>query len=168
MALSDGSSVVLRQVEPDDADTLAAGYQQLSATSAYRRFFTTYPRLSPQQVRFFTAVDHHDHEALGAVAVGSGEGVGIARYIRNADDPSRAELAIVVVDAWQRLGVGYELMRVLRSRAHDEEVTTLTAEVLSGNTALLALLRRFGTVDTETRGPVTTATLHLTPGDAGT
>lgn len=111
VSLSDGTTVVVRSVEPGDADALAAGYEQLSASSAYRRFFTTYPRLSPDQVRYFTAVDHHDHEALGVVTAQAGEGIGIARYIRDSEDPGCAELAIVILDAWQRLGVGYQLMR---------------------------------------------------------
>lgn len=161
VSLTDGTTVVVRSVEPDDADALAAGYQQLSATSAYRRFFTTYPRLSPAQVRYFTAVDHHDHEALGAVTAHAGEGIGIARYIRDPHDPLSAELAIVILDTWQRLGVGAQLMRVLCDRARDEGITTLVAEVLTDNAALPALLRRFGTVHTHTSGTTTHATLDL-------
>ena len=52
VALSDGTTVLVRSVEPCDADELAAPYQLLSENSAYRRFFTVMPRLSPQQVRF--------------------------------------------------------------------------------------------------------------------
>lgn len=162
--LTDGTTVWVRSVEPGDAEALAEGYQQLSATSAYQRFFTIYPQLSPQQVRYFTAVDHRDHEALGAVTAESGEGVGIARYIRDRDDPACAELAVVVVDSWQRLGLGCELMRVLCRRAHEEGVTTLRAEFVSQNNALPALLRRFGTVHIDAAGTTSTAVLEL---DAG-
>lgn len=161
VALTDGTTVLVRSVESSDADALAAGYQRLSATSAYRRFFTTYPSLSPQQVRYFTAVDHHDHEALGAVTAEDGEGIGIARYIREPHDPSCAELAIVVLDDWQRVGVGHQLMRVLCDRARDEGISTLHAETLADNPALPALLRRFGVVDTRTSGTATLATLSL-------
>jgi GNAT superfamily N-acetyltransferase len=163
VSLSDGTTVLVRSVEPDDADALATGYQHLSADSAYRRFFTIFSKLSPQQTRFFTDVDHRDHEALGAVAPGTGDGVGIARFIRSDTDPACAECAIVVTDAWQRCGVGYELMRALIGRARDEGITTLSVEVLTENPALLALLRRFGPVRTQVSGPTTTATLRLLP-----
>lgn len=159
--LTDGTTVVVRSVEPGDADALAAGYHQLSETSAYQRFFTLYPQLSAKQVRYFTAVDHRDHEALGAVTTDSGEGVGIARYIRDSTDPRCAELAIVVVDSWQRLGVGQQLMRLLCRRAREEGITTLRAEYLSENRGLPALLRSFGTVDTAMDGPTSTAILEL-------
>jgi GNAT superfamily N-acetyltransferase len=161
VSLGDGTALLVRSVEPDDADAVAAGYLHLSADSAYRRFFTIFSRLSPQQVRFFTDVDHRDHEALGALAADTGDGVGIARFIRSDTDPTCAECAIVVTDSWQRCGVGYELMRALVGRARDEGITTLSAEVLTENPALLALLRRFGPVRTQVSGPTTTATLQL-------
>jgi GNAT superfamily N-acetyltransferase len=161
VALPDGTMVLVRSVEPGDAEELAAGYQLLSDTSAYQRFFTVLPRLSPQQLRFFTQVDHRDHEALGAVAPETGQGVGIARFIRSDTDPAGAELAIVVADDWQRRGVGFQLLRTLLRRARQENVTTITAEVLTDNSALLTLLRHFGPVDTEVDGTTTTATLRL-------
>ncbi|MDD7967817.1 GNAT family N-acetyltransferase [Actinomycetospora lemnae] len=161
VALSDGTSVLVRSVEPGDAEELAAGYQSLSESSAYQRFFTVLPQLSPQQLRFFTQVDHRDHEALGAVAPETGQGVGIARFIRSDTDPASAELAIAVADDWQRRGVGFQLLRLLLTRARQEDVTTISAEVLTENSALLRLLRHFGSVHTEVSGTTTTATLRL-------
>lgn len=161
VSLTDGTRVLVRPIEPDDADALAAGFQQLSVTSAYRRFFTTYPRLSPQQVRYFTDVDHSDHEAVAALTAETDDGIGVARYIRDPDDPHSAELAIVILDEWHRRGLGYQLMRVLCDRARDEGITTLHAEVLTDNPALPALLRRFGTVHVHTSGPTSHATLDL-------
>ena len=113
-------------------------------------------------MRFFTDVDHHDHEAIGAVDSGDGEGVGITRYIRSSTEPTSAELAIVVTDSWQRRGVGFHLLRVLCRRAREEGITTLSAEVLSDNPALLALLEHFGPVEVQRSGATTTATLPLT------
>jgi RimJ/RimL family protein N-acetyltransferase len=161
VALSDGTTVLVRSVEPRDAEELADGYQSLSDTSAYQRFFTILPRLSPQQLRFFTQVDHRDHEALGAVACETGHGVGIARFIRSDTDPTSAELAIIVADEWQRRGVGFQLLRTLLRRAREENITTISAEVLTDNSALLGLLRHFGQVDTVVSGATTTATLRL-------
>ncbi|TCK21089.1 acetyltransferase (GNAT) family protein [Pseudonocardia endophytica] len=118
-------------------------------------------------MRYFTAVDHRDHEALGAVTVGSGDGVVIARYIRDTAGPGCAELVIVVLDAWQRRGVGRELMRVLCRRAREEGITAPRAEYLSENPAVPALLRRFGHVQTEAAGSTSTAVLDLTATPTG-
>ena len=92
---------------------LAEAYDQLSQTSRYRRFFTGKPHLSEQSLGYFTDVDHRDHEALVAVVPGSGQLVGVARYIRIPGQPDQAEVAITVLDSWQRRGLGTVLLREL-------------------------------------------------------
>jgi hypothetical protein len=49
---------------------------------------------SAVELGYFTDVDHHDHEALGALDHADGRGVGIARYVRDADDPQAAEITL--------------------------------------------------------------------------
>src|SRR5215471_16701586 len=94
VALSDGSKVLIRQVQSADAPLLADGFARLSARSRQARFLTPKRELSPAELRYLTEVDHHDHEALGAVDHADGRGVGVARYIRSADDPQAAEIAV--------------------------------------------------------------------------
>ncbi|TCK24645.1 L-amino acid N-acyltransferase YncA [Pseudonocardia endophytica] len=159
--LTDGTTIVVRSIEPDDAGEIAGKYRQLSATSAYRRFFTDAPELSDRQVRYFTDLDHHDHEAVGAFLAATGDGIGVARYIRE-DEPHTAEFAIVILDDWQGRGVGRSLLRVLIDRARHEGVTSFRAEFLAENVALPALLRCFGTVRTRSDGATTHASLDLT------
>jgi L-amino acid N-acyltransferase YncA len=53
-----------------------------------------------------------------------------------------AEVAIEVVDAWQRRGVGEALMQALRQRALRAGIRRFTATVLSGNKGAFALVRR--------------------------
>ena len=74
--------MLVRALRRDDAPGLAEAFEQLSETSRYRRFFTAKPHLSEQTLAFLTDVDHHDHEALVAVAPDSGQLVGVARFIR--------------------------------------------------------------------------------------
>src|SRR5438477_10495560 len=89
--LRDGSTVLIRQVQSADAPLLADGFARLSARSRWMRFLTPKQELSPAELRYLTAVDHHDHEALGALDHGDGRGVGIARYVRDAEDPQAAD-----------------------------------------------------------------------------
>lgn len=60
--LRDGSSVEIRQLEPDEGELLARGFQRLSEDGRYRRFGTSAPELSESQLRQLTDVDHRDHE----------------------------------------------------------------------------------------------------------
>ena len=111
--LRDGSTVLIRPVRPVDAQLLADGFARLSARSRRLRFLTPKQELSPAELRYFTDVDHHDHEALGALNHADGRDVGIARYLRDADDPQAAEIAVTIIDDWQGQGLGTELVAQL-------------------------------------------------------
>ena len=87
VVLRDGSAVLIRPVRRADAPLLADGFARLSARSRRLRFLSPKEELSPAELGYFTDVDHHDHEALGALDHADGRGVGIARYIRDAADP---------------------------------------------------------------------------------
>jgi GNAT superfamily N-acetyltransferase len=103
------------------------------------------PRLSAAELRYFTEVDGHHHEALGAVDPRTGDGVGVARFVRDREDPSRAEVAVTVADDWQHRGVATLLLDQLTERARTEGVTHYTALVSAENRAMHHLLEHLGT-----------------------
>jgi RimJ/RimL family protein N-acetyltransferase len=144
VVLRDGAAVLIRQVRSTDAALLADGFARLSAASRQLRFLGVKKELSAAELRYFTDVDHHDHEALGAVDRASGCGVGIGRYIRDADDPQAAEIAVTIVDDWQGRGLGAELLAQLSDRARHEGVRRFTALADAGNVAVAALLGKAG------------------------
>jgi RimJ/RimL family protein N-acetyltransferase len=141
VVLRDGSTVLIRPVRSADAPLLADGFARLSARSRQLRFLTPKTELSPAELRYFTDVDHHDHEALGALDHPDGRGVGIARYIRDADDPQAAEIAVTIVDDWQGRGLGTELVAQLSERARSAGIRRFTALVAADNPAMAGLLR---------------------------
>ena len=142
----DAADLEIRPIEPDDKQAMVAAFERLSDESRYRRFMNPHGRLSAAELRYFTEVDHHDHEALVAVDPRTQEGVGVARYIRSHDDPAVAELAVAVIDEWQGRGVGSRLVAALARRALEEGVTRFSAYVLADNELMLNLLRDLGTV----------------------
>jgi RimJ/RimL family protein N-acetyltransferase len=144
VVLRDGSRVLIRPVRRTDAPLLADGFTRLSATSRWMRFLTAKRELSPAELKYLTDLDHHDHEALGALDHGDGRGVGIARYIRHAGDPDAADIAVTIVDDWQGRGLGTELLARLSDRAVEEGIRRFTALVAAENVAIAPLLRNMG------------------------
>ncbi|HEY0717245.1 MAG TPA: GNAT family N-acetyltransferase [Streptosporangiaceae bacterium] len=142
--LRDGSEVLIRPVRAGDAGLLAAGFARLSPESRRLRFLTAKDTLRPAELRYLTDVDHHDHEALGALDPADGQGVGIARYIRDAADPRTAEIAVTIADGWQGRGLGTELVSRLAGRARREGIERFVALTAGGNVAMGLLLRRMG------------------------
>ncbi len=155
--------MLLRALRPDDGPGLAEAFEQLSETSRYQRFFTAKPHLSERSLAYFTDVDHRDHEALVAAAPGSGQLVGVARFIRNPQEPDQAEVAVTVIDSWQRRGLGTALLRELAQRAAEEGIRHFTAEMLAENKPMLTLARRLGDAETTCHGSTVSARIDLTP-----
>jgi RimJ/RimL family protein N-acetyltransferase/nucleotide-binding universal stress UspA family protein len=133
---------VIRPIEPEDRELLRAAFERLSERSRYLRFQSPLTELSDRQLSYLTAVDHHDHEALIALDPDTGEGIGVARFVRINDRV--AECAIVVADDWQRRGLATELLDQLVDRARDEEIERFTALLLAENNDALRLLERLG------------------------
>src|SRR3954466_9212929 len=120
--LRDGSEIEIRPVTPADRRLLLSGFQRFGERSRRQRFFGVKIKLTEAELAFFTEVDHHDHEALGALDARTGAGVGIARFVRLEPGGPVAEAAVAVVDDWQRRGLGRALLEALVERAHEEGV----------------------------------------------
>lgn len=139
--LADGSRVLLRLVRPEDKQLLIEGFSRLSPESRYLRFFTGKGRLTEQELHYFTEVDHLRHFAIGAlVEDGAEHGVGVARFVCLKEDPSIAEPAFTVVDAWQGKGLGRVLFQRLLAAAKERGVKRFRIEVLRENKAMLDLI----------------------------
>ncbi len=146
ITLRDGSGVRIRQGHRSDRDLLLRGFERLSPESRYRRFLASTPELTEEMVRYLTEIDHHDHEAMIALDERTGEGIGVARYVRDPHRPAVAEVAVTVIDDWQGRGVGTLLLEVISARAREEGVTTFTALLLATNEEMLDLLGRLDPV----------------------
>jgi GNAT superfamily N-acetyltransferase len=144
--LADGLHVLVRPVLPTDRAELRAGYRKLSTKSRHTRFFAPPADLSEDDLDYLTKLDQRDHCALAAFAMDEpGQpGVAVARYVREADDPSSAEVAVTVIDAYQGRGIGTLLMRLIANLAASNGVRSLVYFVMWENEAMLDLLREAG------------------------
>ena len=131
--------VTTRPVRPDDGPLFRRLWDRLSPETVYRRFHAPL-RSPPAEAHRLVDVDHVLREAL--VAVVGGEVVGVARYDRSPADPATADVAVVVEDAWQGVGVGRQLLTELTQLAARRGVRTLHADVQADNDRVVALVRR--------------------------
>ncbi len=144
VTLRDGSRVRIARITPSDAPLIAAGFQRLSTETRRLRFLTSKPSLSSSELKYLTEVDGHQHEALGAIDPATGQGIAVARFVRDVEDPSRAEVAVTVADGWQRRGLGTVLLDRLADRAREEGVERFTALVAGDNPATPPFLQGIG------------------------
>jgi RimJ/RimL family protein N-acetyltransferase len=154
----------IRQVHPEDAPLLADVFVRLSPASRLARFLHPKRTLTPAELRYFTVLDHRDHEALLAVTRVRGEAVGVARFIRDRDDPTAADVAVAVVDEWQGRGVGTMLATRLAARALHEDIAHFSALMSASNERARRLLGRFGDVSVVARDGATVTYRVSLPG----
>jgi RimJ/RimL family protein N-acetyltransferase len=142
--LRDGRAVEIRALHPDDRADMLTAIGQTGTESLRRRFFVPKKGFSEREIAFFLNVDFESHIALVAQIDEDGRPVivGGGRFI--VVQPGQAEIAFMVVDAYQGQGVGTILMRHLAVLARDAGLKELIAEVLPENSAMLKLFRKFG------------------------
>lgn len=143
LTLPTGTTVLVRPITPEDKPLLSLGLRMLSPETAMRRFLSPKTSFSAAELRYLTEVDQVDHIALVAVDAVHGGLIGVARCVRTSDDT--AELAIVIGDAWQRMGLGRALVDLLAERAAAVGVTRFSGTMLATNRGAVKLMRGFGT-----------------------
>jgi GNAT superfamily N-acetyltransferase len=146
--LANGRKVVVRPIQPSDADELLRGFRSLSPETRYRRFFGAVNDLDAAALAYLTNVDGTHHVALVATTesldLKSERGVGVARYVRSEVDPAVAEAAVVVVDDMQRQGVGSLLTNALVQVARASGIDRFRCEVLESNDVVVRALSEAG------------------------
>ncbi len=81
---------------------------------------------------------------VGTLPEASGEQIiAIGRYFLD-EKTNRAEVAFVVADEWQNLGIGTYLHRYLIRIAKGQGISGFTAEVLRENKAMQAVFNKSG------------------------
>ncbi|MDQ6650677.1 MAG: GNAT family N-acetyltransferase [Actinomycetota bacterium] len=139
--LSDGGTVHIRPIVPDDAALLTEFHSRLSEQTIYYRFFGSYATIPQRDLTRFTSVDYSDRNAL--VAVLGGQIIGVTRYDR-LEDPLEAEVAFVVEDAHQGRGLGSVLLEHLAATAWERGVRRFVAEVLPINRRMIRVFHDAG------------------------
>lgn len=141
--LRDGRIIHIRALKPDDEAGMLVAIQRTHAESLRRRFFATKREFTDKEKDFFLHIDFERHVALvAALDSVDHEIVGGCRYI--VTEPGKAEVAFVVIDAFQGQGIGTLLTRHLSDLARAAGLKELTAEVLAENSAMLGVLGKCG------------------------
>lgn len=150
--MKNGAPVVIRPIRPEDEPAMARFHQTVSDRSTYLRFFhmeKLSSRVAHERLVKRCSIDYHNEMALVAeIAEPSAADlqiIAVGRLVR-APEAAEAEIAILVADAFQNLGLGAELMRRLIQFAREKKLERITAIVLPENTAMRALAAKQGFV----------------------
>jgi acetyltransferase len=144
--LDEDTTVLIRPIRPEDANTERAFVDNLSSESKYFRFMNHMDKISPLMLARFTQIDYDREMALVAMLGEHTEQarmIGVARYISNPDELS-CEFALTVADDWQKRGLGRQLMERLIAIAGDRGLQVMEGDVLAQNSKMLRLCNSLG------------------------
>jgi len=146
MELGDGTKLRIRPIVPEDEPLLHEAVAAMSERTVYFRFFSPIKRMSDAMAHRLAVVDYHDRFAIVATTHRPSQKeriVGVARYDR-ARDTDVAEVAVAVIDEFQRRGLGGVLLAELARVARGQEIRSFQLIVLPENQQMLGLLRKMG------------------------
>jgi len=142
VVLQDGSSVVIRPLAAGDEAAIDSWFAGLAAETRYARFFAFLEQLNHRTQSELARVDHFNYEAIAAVAP-DGSTIGVARYLR-IGEPTSAEVAVAVADAWRRRSIASMLLERVATRARAGGIEQFIAICLATNHTVIRLLSRLG------------------------
>ena len=148
--MKNGNQVTIRPIRPEDEPLIAKFHETLSDRSVYLRYFSSLSlnrRVSHERLLRICFGDYDREMALVAEHTDPGtneRGILAVGRISKLHGTNQAEVAVLVSDPYQRLGLGYELLRRVVQIARDEKLSEVFAEMLTDNVAMQIIMKRAG------------------------
>jgi len=148
--MKDGTPVTLRPMRPEDEPLMVKFHEALSERSVFLRYFQLSKlsqRVAHDRLRRICFLDYDREMAIVAdhtvPDTGSHEILAIGR-LSKLHGKSTAEMALLVRDQYQRLGLGIELLRRLIQVGRDEHLDSIQAYLLRENIEMRGLVEKLG------------------------
>jgi acyl-CoA hydrolase/RimJ/RimL family protein N-acetyltransferase len=140
-----GIELLLRPVKISDEPLLKDFFYSLSDQSLFSRFVSTRQDIPHDRLQEFVVIDYTREMVILAVMKDEGKEllVGVGQYSVNQGSHN-AEVAFVVRDEYQNMGIGTELLTYLTQLARRQGLHGFTAEVLAENRNMMHIFEQAG------------------------
>jgi len=139
--------VRFRAIRPSDEDQMRRLFYRFSDESVYCRYFTHIKAMPHAKMQQYVNVDYG--ETLSIVGLigppGNGHLIAEARYVKYKDRPM-ADIAFVVDEKYNGLGIATYLNRLLIRLARERGLQGFTANVLASNIPMMKVFEKEGKV----------------------
>lgn len=132
-------------VQPHNKKQISEGLRDMSPESIRNRFLGSKREFSDQELQYLTTLDGWNHYAIGIEEREKlKRGVGLIRLVRSSHSATEAEIAITIIDEYQKLGLGSFLLNLVILAALEREIELLSFTFLPQNDAIIKLVKRAG------------------------
>ena len=133
-------------VLPVNALQISNSLKDMSNESIRNRFLGSKKEFSEKELEYLTNLDGLNHYAIGIEErERPNRGVAIVRMVRSSEDPEQAEIAISMIDEYQKLGLGALLLNLITLAAVERDITRLSFTYLPQNEGIVRLINKMGT-----------------------
>ncbi|MEM2263203.1 MAG: bifunctional acetate--CoA ligase family protein/GNAT family N-acetyltransferase [Candidatus Bathyarchaeia archaeon] len=160
--MRDGRTVLLRPIKPEDEPLWLEMFQNCSEESIRYKLFQTLKHM-PHEVRVrYCNIDYDREIAIVAELTENGKRkiIGTARVSIDPNGKS-GELAFLVADPWQGLGLGTKLVDYVIEICRERGLETIYAIMVPDNLKAIELMKKFGFALKYTEEGVIKGTLNL-------
>jgi acetyltransferase len=148
--MKDGNEITIRPIRPEDEPLMVKFHETLSDRTVYSRYFSSLSlrrRVDHERMLRICFGGYDREMVLVAERTEPGSGqrsiLAVGR-MNKLHASNEAEVAVLVADQFQKLGLGNELLARIIQVARDEKLQRVSAEMLTDNAAMQIITRRLG------------------------
>jgi acyl-CoA hydrolase/GNAT superfamily N-acetyltransferase len=138
-----GTTVRFRAIKPSDEEEMRRLFYRFSDKAIYYRYFAPIKTMPHAKMQAYVNVDYRDVLSVVGLVGPPDQGriIAEARFVRNPDTPT-VDVAFVVDEAYQGLGIATYLYHMLVRLARLRGARGMTADVLATNQAMMKVFEK--------------------------
>jgi acetyltransferase len=143
--LRDGRTITLRPIKPEDAPLWVEMFQKFSEESKRYRFFQNIKDTPPEVIARYCNINYDKEMAIVAELTEENQRriLGVVRLVVEPDAKT-GEIAFIVADPWQGLGLGWKMVEYMIEICKDKELEAIYALILRHNDRSIKLVKEMG------------------------
>lgn len=135
----------LGSVRPHNKKQISEGLRDMSPESIRNRFLGSKRDFTDRELQYLTQLDGYNHYALGIEErEGKKKGVAVVRLVRSSLNHDEAEVAVTIIDPYQKKGLGAFLLNLILLAAKERDLKKLSFTFLPQNEGIVKLIKKVG------------------------
>ncbi|MES2526923.1 MAG: GNAT family N-acetyltransferase [Bdellovibrionota bacterium] len=140
-----GTAFNIASLTPSDRAQIQASLKYMSHETIRNRFMGSKREFSEKELDYLTSLDGINHYAFGVEeSLSPHRGVAVIRMVRSESDPTEAEVAITIIDEYQKKGLGSFLLDLLYFAAHERGISKFSFTFFPANQGIIRLIEKKG------------------------
>ncbi|KXB04957.1 hypothetical protein AKJ48_00845 [candidate division MSBL1 archaeon SCGC-AAA261O19] len=141
--LKDGREVTIRPIKPEDEVSVLKFFDTFSEETRRRRFFVPMKEVTHEDMIRFTNIDYWREMAIVGALEEEEKIIGLGELITEPGEDS-GEIAVVMGDPWQGLGLGTKLVESLIEIGKDKHLKKIWGSLQKDNFRMLHICEKLG------------------------